>query len=223
MRYILSLLGFALLPFFANAQATFTGTATRIANADELLITVGVYRENKDAKVVFEQTRAIIAEAIAYLDKKKGVKKVETNQINLYNQHSRQVGMGPLFSASQSLTVTLTDFSLYDEIILKLIDLGLNNIGQVHFAVSNMTQRKHEVQLDAIKAVKKKAQIFSEELDIRLVKIISFAEDMPQLSPSSYANYKSADASVESQTSLAPNQVDVTMSVTLVYMISPKE
>jgi hypothetical protein len=46
---------------------------------------------------------------------------------------------------------------------------------------------------------------------------------MPQLSPTPYANYKTADAGVESQTSLAPNQVDVTMSVTLVYVISPKE
>lgn len=223
MRTLLVLLGLALLPFFSNAQATFTGTATRIVNADELIITVGVYRENKDAKVVFEQTRTIIAEAIAYLDKKKGVKKVETNQINLYNQHSHQAGMGPLFSASQSLTVTLSDFSLYDEVILKLIDLGLNNIGQVHFAVSNMTQLKQEVQLDAIKAAKKKAELYSEELGVRLVKIISFAEDMPQLSPTPYANYKTADAGVESQTSLAPNQVDVTMSVTLVYVISPKE
>jgi uncharacterized protein YggE len=223
MRTLLALLGLALLPIFSSAQATFTGTATRILNADELIITVGVTRESKDPKVVFEQTRTAMAGAIAYLNTKKGVKKVETQQINLYNRYANQAGVGASFVGSQSLTVTLSDFSLYDEVMLKLIDLGLNNIGQVRFAVSTITQIKQEVQLDAIKAAKKKAELYSEELGVRLVKIISFAEDMPQLSPTPYANYKTADAGVESQTSLAPNQVDVTMSVTLVYVISPKE
>lgn len=223
MRTTLAIVSLALLPIFGHAQATFTGTATRIVNADELIITVGVTRENKDAKLVFEQTRTAMAGAIAYLKTKKGVKKVETEQINLYNRYANQSGVGASFVGSQSLTVTLLDFSLYDEVMLELIDLGLNNIGQVRFAVSDISKIKQEVQLDAINAAKQKAKLFSEALGLKLVKIISFTEDMPQLSPTPYANYKMADAGLESQTSLAPNQVDVTMSVTLVYVISPTE
>jgi uncharacterized protein YggE len=223
MRNTLAILALALLPILGNAQATFTGTATRTVNADELIITVGIYRENKEAKVVFEQTRAKMAEAIAYLEKKKGVKKFETEQINLYNKNEHQYGMGPNFAANQSLTITLSDFTVYDEVLIALLDLGLNHVGQVRFAVSNLSALKQEVQLDAIKAAKKKAELFSKELGVTLVKIISFSEDILQLSPTPYANYKTADAGSEIQPSLAPNQVDVTMSVTIVYAISQKE
>jgi uncharacterized protein YggE len=97
--------------------------------------------------------------------------------------------------------------------MLDLFSIGFNNIGNVQFSVGNLAAIKRQVQLDAIKAAKEKAQAFANELNVELGPVVNFSEQNFYSGHANTANYKTMDASTTSGPSIAPNQVEVMMSV----------
>ncbi len=170
-----SLLSMALLGQ-AN-EITVTGTAKTTVNADELVISTGISLEDDDASVLQKKMQERMATAITYLKGKDGVKSVETDMIQIFNrgpQHKR--GSGLQYQGRQTVTVILTDLELYDELMIKLFELGFNNIRSVHFSLSDPAVEKQKVQLMAIQVAKEKAQLFARELGVELGPVSSFAE-----------------------------------------------
>jgi uncharacterized protein YggE len=113
----------------------------------------------------------------------------------------------------------LTDFALYDQLMLDLFSMGFNNINRVEFAVSNMADIKQEVQIEAIKAAKEKAAVFAKTLNVELGEVINFSEENIYTTYAGTANFKSADVAAPSGPSIAPNQVEVMMSVIVSFAI----
>ncbi len=200
-------------------QFTVTGTANKLVDADEMIINAGYQAEGTDAQEVFERTQNKMAEAIKYLNSLKGVKRVESDIIRL-NRSNNQGSTQRPFRATQTLSVILTDFGLYEEIMIKLMELGFNTVGGVRFAVSDMAKYKEELQLQAIKAAKKKATTYAKALDVELGEVISFNESQSGGPVPQYYNYRSADAGVASGPSIAPRQVEITMQVIVSYAIN---
>jgi uncharacterized protein YggE len=205
------------------AQGTFTvtGTAVKNANADELIITAGITLEGGDASKLFTESQQVISEAITYLKTKRGVKETETELINLqYNRYAKTAGNA--FISSQTLRVTLEDFTLYDEVMLTLVEMGFNTIGNVQFALSNAGEMKNSLQIEAIREAKRKAEVFSKELGVELAGVVSFSEQNYQVAPMRVANTYSMDAKGGAGPSVAPSQVKISMGVIVSYAIKSK-
>ena len=158
-----------------------------------------------------------MAEAIAYLKTVKGVKNFKTDVVRLnrkYNQTTQEV-----FMSMQSLSVTLIDFDLYEEVMVKLMSLGFNTVGGVSFTVNDLAKIKREVQLQAIEVAKKKAQDFAKALGVELGNVLRFAENDFSSGPQAYYNYRNADAPAPAEPSIAPGQMEISMRVVVSYAI----
>ncbi len=195
---------------------TVTGTATKLVNADELVVNVGFNTESSNAETAFSTVQNKMREAIAYLEKLKGVKTFETDVVRLNRSYPKT----PVkFTAIQSLSITLTNFELYEELMIKLMDMGFNTVGGVHFNVSDLSKHKREVQLQAIESAKQKATDFADALGVELGVVLGFAENDFSAGPRPMYNYRAADAAPSPEPSIAPGQVEITMQVVVSYAI----
>ena len=201
-------------------QFTVSGIANKLVDADEMIINVGYQAEGKNPQVIFSQTQKKMAEAIKHLNSLKGVKRIETDVIRL-NRKYTSVDSYNNFSGIQTLSITLANFDLYEELMIKLMELGFNTVGGVRFAVSDMAIHKREVQLNAIAAAKEKAVVYAKALDVELGPVISFRENqIGRGSEPKYYNYRSADAGTATGPSIAPQQIEITMQVIVSYAIN---
>jgi len=205
----------ALLPFFTSAQEnnsfTVTGTALKSVNPTELIITAGVTAEGANAEKQFQIVSEVMSKGIALVKGKKGVKSFETDIVRMNKSYSSTTVN--MFRAMQTITITITDFALYDQVMLELFSLGFNDIQNVEFAIGNMAEVKRQVQIEAIKVAKEKAAVFAKELNVELGPVLSFSEQNNYSAYANTANYKTMDAGAPSGPSIAPNQVEVMMSV----------
>jgi uncharacterized protein YggE len=201
-----------------SPQFTVTGTATKQVDADEMIINVGYQAEGKNAREVFERTQISMAEAIEYLNGREGVKKVESDIIRLNRRYNHGATQQP-FVAIQTLSITLSDFNMYETVMIKLMDFGFNTVGGVRFAVSNLSDLKEELQLQAIKEARKKATLYAKSLGVELGGVLNFAENQLGGGPSPVYNYRAADGVAANGPSIAPQQVEITMQVVVSYAI----
>ncbi len=214
----------ALLPLLAIAQQnntlTVSGTASKSVAPNEMRIVAGVTGQSADAQELYSRVRDKMAKAMAYLKGKKGVKSYETDVVQMYKLLPAEVANNQ-YTCTQTLSIVLTDFSLYDQLMLDLFAMGFNNIGEVQFTINNMPEIKRQVELDAIAVAKEKAAQFAAALGVEVGTVLSFTEQEYYSGPRT-ANYMQADKAGAAGPSIAPNQVEVMMSVTVSYSIVPK-
>lgn len=209
-----------LIPGFAMAQTnsfTVTGTSLKSVNPTELIITAGVTSEGANAEKQFQMVSEVMSKGIGLVKGKKGIKSFETDIVRINKSYaSTTVNM---FRAMQSITIVITDFALYDELMLELFALGFNDIQNVEFSIGNMAEVKRQAQIEAIQAAKEKAVVFAKELNVELGPVISFSEQNFYSPYANTANYKTMDAGAVSGPSIAPNQVEVMMSVIVSFAL----
>ncbi len=214
-----------ILPIIGVAQEngvfTVSGTALKTVNPTELMITAGVTWEGNNAQDVYETVNGVMTKAIAMVKNKKGIKRYETDIVRMNNAFGKSTSVR--YSATQTITIAITNFDIYDEVMLKLFELGFNNIQNVSFTVDNMAELKHQVQLEAIAAAKKKAKEFSGALGVNLGQVLSFNEQNYATRYANTANYNAMDAAVETGPSIAPNQVEIMMTVIVSFAINKEE
>lgn len=200
-------------------QITVSGTALKCINPTQIIISTGMELQSNTAENAYKNMRNKMAAAVEYLKNQKRVKTFETDRISMYKSHNPN--MPPEFRVQQSISITITDMEFYDELMLKLFELGFNNINNVEFAVENMAELKQQVQLEAIRAAKEKAALFAQELDVELGPVLRFEEQNTRSGGGTLANYKTADAVAGPGPSIAPNQVDIMMTVVVSFAIKP--
>ena len=212
----------ALLPLFASAQEnksfTVTGTALKSVNPTELIITAGVTSEGPNAEKQFQTVSEIMSKGIALVKGKKGVQSFETDIVRINKSYAAtNVSM---FRAMQTIAITITDFALYDKLMLDLFAIGFNDIQNVEFSISNMAEVKREAQIEAIKVAKEKAAVFAKELNVELGSVLNFSEEgVSRYANIANTNIRTMDSGVPSGPSIAPNQVEVTVSVIVSFAI----
>ena len=225
MKYlaILFALASAITISAQNTSFTVTGTAKKLVNADEMIITAGLSDQNDDAAVLQKSMQEKMEIVLKYLKGKKGVKKFETDFIRIYNRGPiEKRGVLKQYAGSQSLSIVITDFELYDQLMIDLFDLGLNNIGNVSFNISNREEIKRQVQMEAIKVAKEKAKFFAEELGVALGRVLSFNEGSVAYTPIYTANtvqYDAKGGGDNESSSIAPSQVTIEMTVVVSFEI----
>ncbi len=99
----------------------------------------------------------------------------KTAGIETKNVQTGALTMGPEYSdekipkllgyqVSQTITVTLTDLSKYEDLMTKALTAGVNRVDGVEFVVSNEKKYKEGARLRAVRAAKEKAAVMAAEL-----------------------------------------------------------
>jgi len=110
--------------------------------------------------------------------------------------------MGPVYSeekipkllgyqVSQTVTVTLTDLSKYEDLMTSFLKVGVNRVDGIDFLVSDPRKYREDARLRAVRAAREKANTMAAELGQSLGKPWEVTEQADlDRTTGLYANYR---------------------------------
>lgn len=143
---------------------TVNGEASMDIEADCVSIQIVSDHTNAKARDAYKMTVEEMAEAVAFLKGRKDIKNMKTTQVMLYPRVRDYKSGEKEYNARQTLTFELTDIEKYDELMLSLIEKGINGVGQVQFKSSKADEYEETLMRQAVQDARKKAVILASEL-----------------------------------------------------------
>ena len=143
-----------------------TGNAEIKVAPDEATLTLGVDSHDRDL-------------AVAKADNDKRIKKLlnlaHTAGVETKNIQTSALTMGPEYSdekipkllgyqVSQTVALTLTDLSKYEELMTDALKAGVNRVDGINFFVSDPKKYREEARLKAVQAAREKATAMAAQL-----------------------------------------------------------
>ncbi len=168
------------------------GEATISLTADYAEIQLGSSAVNSDASVAHKEATAQMTETIEYLKKQKAVSDIKTTQVSLNAHYSSSRSETPKYMARQSLSFKLNDLSKYDEIMLGLINMGLNNISNVSFKSTQAENAEKALLQQAMQNARKKAELMAGEYGQQVGRALMISDRVGTGNPSPVMEYKMA-------------------------------
>lgn len=145
---------------------TVQGTAEIKVAPDQAVLTLGVDTRNSDLSIA-KATNDRRVRKLLELFKAAGVeaKNVQTSALTMGPEYSEEKIPKLLgYQVSQTITLTLTDLSKYEDLMTKALTAGVNRVDGVEFVVSDEKKYRDEARLQAVRAAKQKATAMATEL-----------------------------------------------------------
>lgn len=219
-----------------NSDITATGEAEITANPDEVVAFFAIITEGNDTKKIKDENRDTTNKVISAL-KNFGIKddKIETQEYDLEKKPqewdsdlNKNVDVG--YELRHVLKVTITEadsktakitVDSVGELVDVAVDAGANGVNNIYFDLTKETQRRlrEELIANATRDAKKKAERLSDSLGIKLGKLIGASEsyNYPYYS---YGGSYYYDSYKEASTTISPQNIEISTSVTVVYEIA---
>ena len=179
---------------------------------DEVTLTINVENEGKEAATVKKENDATV-DNILDLTKQLGIKQndVQTQYVRLYRTQDYKTKVST-YRATQTISIKLRELKRYDEVMLKLIDTGVNGVQGISFSSSKMEEYESQARKKAIANAKMKAEEYAAALGQKVGTAIQISEagtEAPQPMP----QVRMAKAFSDTQESLAPGEMTITANV----------
>lgn len=192
------------------------GEASVSLPADYAEIQLGSSAKNANAAVAHKETTAQMAKTIEYLKKHKYVSDVHTNQVSLNQHYGGSRSDAIEYLARQSLSFKLNDLSKYDEVMLGLISLGVNNINNVSFKSTQAEQAKTALMQQAMQNARKKAELMAAEYGQEVGRAMMISDRVGMGNPSPIMEYKMASFDA-SGPSVEGGSIEISTSVNVQF------
>ena len=173
-------------PAFAEAdQPSFisvTGEAHLSAPPDLAQIDAGVTSEAKTAREASDANNAAMGKVLLAL-KSAGVdeKDYQTSRLSLQPQMSAMASGRPStitgYRASNRLTIRLRDVTKVATVIDTVVTAGANDVGGIHFIVSQASKLLDDAREQAVADARRKAEIYAKAAGVTLGAPISISEE----------------------------------------------
>lgn len=186
---------------------TINMSASELLPADLIIFNVNINAEGKTPQEAYELHRereSLLAGLLKELNIEEENIDYEPVRMNRrQNNNNRYNNNGEnsfITTTNQSVSVTFSDFSIYEEIQLKLIENGFDSFnGQ--FSSSKVSEGKEKALIAAIEAAKERAELIAERSGVELadVSTINFSDhqiSIPQKSNSMEMMSRASDASM---------------------------
>ena len=165
------------------------GSAEIKAIPDVANFIFSVKKIQKEAKEAQQKMIEISNLALQILDKKSVAKKdIKTINYSTYPEYDNSpqcsdgvctVSKNTLkgFVSNQTFSVKIRDIAKASEILNELSSLGIEEIGGLTFVIDSMEKIKYQARMQAILNAKVQAQSTANALNVKLKRIVKFAED----------------------------------------------
>jgi hypothetical protein len=166
-----------------------TGVGEIQAIPDRLQLRFGVTERNQSVQEGSAAMGKILGQALAFL-KKSGIdeKRIQTSHVNIRREErfNHQTGEATFtgYALSQSFAITLEDPAMYEKIFAGLIGLGINEVQEVSFFLSEPQKYHSEALALAVKDAQRKGGILAETAGFTLGKAVSIQEGQQWQMPS---------------------------------------
>lgn len=201
-----------------------TGEATISVPPDLAQIDGGVTNEAKTAREASDANNKAMGAVLAAL-KTAGIaeKDIQTSRLSLQPQISSRSSGGPQqitsYRASNHVTVTVRDITKVASTIDTLTGSGANDIGGVHFMVSQASKLLDDARTQAINDARRKAEIYARAAGVQVGAPLSISEDGGAPAP---MFRRMATAMAAAPTPVATGEETLHVAVNVSYEIKPK-
>ena len=203
------------------AQISVTGEGRIKVVPDRVEINLGVNNFGKDAAEVKKLNDETVDKVLKYI-KKFGIpaSDFKTTQVSLNKSYDYEKKK-QTYQASQSIAIVLKDITKYDELMMGLMDNGINSINNVEFKSSKMEQHKSEARKLAILDAKKKAEDYVTVLNQKIGKAILITDNSNHYQPPMYKNavYAMEASDGNNQQTLAVGEIDIVTNVSVSFVL----
>lgn len=143
-----------------------TGTAEIKVPPDEVQLTLGIDSHDKDL-VVAKATNDQRIKKLMALAHTAGVdpKNIQTSALTMGPEYSDEKIPKLLgYQVSQTVAVTLTDLSKYEDLMTSFLKVGVNRVDGIDFLVADPKKFREDARLKAVRAAREKANTMAAEL-----------------------------------------------------------
>jgi uncharacterized protein len=200
-----------------------TGEANMSVPPDQAQIDGGVSTDAKTAREASDANNAAMGKVLLAL-KGAGIdeKDYQTSRLSLQPQYApNRTGPSPVvgYRASNRVTIKVRDVTKVANIIDVLVGTGANDIGGIHFVVTQASKLLDEAREQAIADARRKAQIYAKAAGVTLGEPIAISE---QGAPTPMFRSKVA-AGMATSAPVAQGEETLSVSVSVSWAIKPKE
>jgi uncharacterized protein len=200
-----------------------TGEANMSVAPDQAQIDGGVSTDAKTAREASDANNAAMGKVLLAL-KGAGIdeKDYQTSRLSLQPQYApNRTGPSPVvgYRASNRVTIKVRDVTKVANIIDVLVGAGANDIGGIHFVVTQASKLLDEAREQAIADARRKAQIYAKAAGVTLGEPIAISE---QGAPTPMFRSKVA-AGMATSAPVAQGEETLSVSVSVSWAIKPKE
>lgn len=195
------------------------GTGTVKIVPDQVLINSRIEHTGKSASEVKKQNDQVVNDVIKYL-RSQGVdpKNIQTEYIRL-NKEFNYNTKDTFYSANQAISIHLKDLKKYETIMSGLLESGLNRIDGIQFQTSKKEELQAEARKKAVMNAKMKAEEYAKALGQEIGKAISIDEVQTDHYQPVYRVMEMKADSAESQESIAPGEMEITVKVNVAFLL----
>jgi uncharacterized protein len=155
MKKLILLLVMATSTIFAQdvkqvPQISVSGEGKIKVVPDEAMITVSVENTSKDAAEA-KKANDEVADKVLKLIKQKGIATTDfqTQRMNLYKNYDYNTKKSN-YVANQTIAIHLKDLSKYDDLMMALVETGINGIQEVEFKSSKIKELEKQARKEAL-------------------------------------------------------------------------
>jgi uncharacterized protein YggE len=200
-----------------------TGEATVSVAPDQAQIDAGVTSEAKTAREASEANNAAMGKVLLAL---KGAnideKDYQTSRLSLQPQYApNRTGPNAItgYRASNRVSIKLRDITKVANIIDTLVGAGANEIGGIHFVVSQASKVLDEAREKAVTDARRKAEIYAKAAGVNLGEPLSITEEGSAPQPV-FRGKVAAPMSITAP--VAQGEETLSVSVNVSWAIKPK-
>jgi len=179
---------------YPQTTISVTGEGEMSAVPDVATFSFSIVKEDLVVKTAQQKVDTIMASVLDYL-KKAGVeeKDIKTISYNIYPRYEwKNTGAAcygtycPIpeqtrelvgYEVSQNVSVKLKDIDKAGEILSSIGGLGVTNVSGLNFEIDDEEELKRGAREMAIQEAKEKAQKLAKDLDVKLVRIVSYSSN----------------------------------------------
>ncbi|OCK60304.1 SIMPL domain-containing protein [Bradyrhizobium sp. LMTR 3] len=200
-----------------------TGEANVSVAPDQAQIDGGVTSEAKTAREASDANNAAMGKVLLAL-KGAGIeeKDYQTSRLSLQPQSApNRAGPSPIvgYRASNRVTVKIRDVAKVANVIDVLVGAGANDIGGIHFSVTQASKYLDEAREKAVADARRKAEIYAKTAGVTLGEPISITEEG---APTPLFRGKMA-APMAASAPVAQGEETLSVTVLVSWAIKPKE
>jgi uncharacterized protein YggE len=208
---------------------TVVGEGIATARPDMGVVTVGVVTQAPRARDALAQNSKSMGDVIAAV-KETGIESrdIETSQISLQPQYSypqggtREPPKLVAYQASNNVTIRVRDLDKLGTLLDRLVTSGANQIRGVELTVAEPGPLRDTARAAAMKDAARKAGILADAAGVRIVRVFSIIEDVPD-APRPIALRMSAEAAGgRPAVPIEAGEQEIRGRVTAVFEIAPK-
>lgn len=210
----------AVIPDGTILDVSATGKTTRVP--DIATIRAGVVTQSPTAAQALADNAQRMAGVLSAL-KASGVqpRDIATSNVSLQPQYRYENNQPPVitgYQASNTVSIRFRDVAKSGAILDTLVKQGANQIDGPNLSLDQPDTALDEARVDAVKHARARAELYAKAAGLTVVRILSISESGEIAAPQPPVMYM-ARAKAEADTQIMPGQTDVTVSVSVRFLL----